>query len=88
MDIIPFISQRTKIVSFNGKQSPKSALVCGVPQGSVLGSVMFLLYIADAIEIARRHGITPPSYADDTQLSIHAPASSCVTQIPRMTGCI
>ena len=86
--ILSFISQRTQIVSFNGKQSTKSAVVCGVPQGSVLGPVLFLLYTADVIEIVRRQGITPHSYADDTQLSIHTPASSCVTQIPRMKACI
>ena len=84
--ILSFISRRTQTVSFNGKQSTKSVVVCGVPQGSVLGPVWFLLSAADVIEIARRHGITPHSYADDKQLSIHTPASSCVTQIPRMTA--
>ena len=69
--ILSFISRRTQTVSFNGKQSTKSVVVCGVPQGSVMGPVMFLLHAADMIEIARRHGITPHSYADDTQLSIH-----------------
>ena len=84
--ILSFISQQTQIVSFKGQQkSTKSAVVCDVPQGTVLGPVLFLLYTADVIEIARRHGIIPHSYADDTQLSIHTPASSCVTQIPRMT---
>ena len=86
--ILSFITQRTQIVSFNAKQSTKSAVVCGVPQGIVLGPVLFLLYTADVIEISRRRGITPHSYSDDTQLSIHTPASSCVTQIPRMTACI
>ena len=86
--ILSFISQRTQVVSFNGKQSIKSAVVCGVPQGIVQGPVLYMLYTADVIEIARRYGITPHSYADDTQLFIRTPASSCVTRIPRMTACI
>ena len=86
--ILSFISQWTQIVSFNGKQSNKSAVVCGIPQGSILGLMLFLLYTADVIEIAHRHGITPHSYADDMQLSIHTPTSSCVTQIQCMTACI
>ena len=69
--ILSFISQRTQIVSFNGKQTTKSAVVCGVLQRSVLVPVLFLLYAADDVEIARPRGITPHSYADDTQLSIH-----------------
>ena len=62
-------------MSFNEKQSTKSAVVCGVSHGSVLGPVLFQLYTADVIEIARRHGVTPHSYANDTQISIQTPAA-------------
>ena len=86
--ILSFIFRRTQTVSFNGKQSTKLLVVCGVPQVSLLGPVLFLLYTADVIEIACRHGITTHSYADDMQLSIHTPASPCVTQISRVTACI
>ena len=47
--ILSFISQRTQIVRFKRKQSSKSAVVCSVPLGSVLGPVLFLLYTADVI---------------------------------------
>ena len=42
-----FICVRRQTVIFNGTESTRSVLDCGVPQGSVLGPVLFLLYIAD-----------------------------------------
>ena len=86
--ILSFTSQWTQTVSFNVTQLIKSAVVCRVLQSSVLWSVLFLLYTADVIGIARRHGITRHSYADDTELSIHTLAASCGAQIPRNTACI
>ena len=49
-----FLRDRTQAVSIAGVETSRSLLSCGVPQGSVLGSVLFLIYCADVIAIATR----------------------------------
>jgi len=83
-----FLLGRKQTVLFAGQRSNCSPVPCGVPQGSVLGPILFLLYTADVTEIARRHGIGVHSYADDTQLYIHSPAASIARQSVNLTSCI
>ena len=83
-----FICMRTQTVSFNGMQSTRSSLDCGVPQGSVLGPILFLLYPADVTSIAQRHSLGVHSYADDTQLYCHSKAMSCQALIARVASCL
>lgn len=49
-------------------KSSKVLLTCGVPQGSVLGPLLFILFIADLISLVIDNGFPPHLYADDTQV--------------------
>ena len=52
-------------VSVNGFVSSFLSLTCGVPQGSILGPLLFIIYINDIVRSAILHFII---FADDTNL--------------------
>ena len=68
--------------------STPSILTCGVPQGSVLGPILFLLYTADILRIVELHGLSPHLYADDTQIYGSCSPSDVVQCQQRVSSCI
>ena len=63
-----YLSNRKQFVSYNGTQSEKQTIKCGVPQGSILGPLLFLVYINDLPHIC--HNTFPVLFADNTNLFI------------------
>ena len=63
-----YVVGRTQTVIVNRSKSSMVKLSCGIPQGSVFGS-LFILYTKDISAIIRRHGLWNHCYADDTQVS-------------------
>jgi hypothetical protein len=63
-----YLTDRSQTVTCGNSESLPVTLACGVPQGSVLGPLLFSLYMAPLGDLLRELGMEFHCYADDTQL--------------------
>jgi len=63
-----YLSDRQQYVYFNGANSSMGKISCGVPQGSILGPLLFLLYVNDMHTVCRSSFIL--LFADDTNIFV------------------
>ena len=61
-----YLQNRTQCYSVNGEISTLQTVTCGVPQGSILGPLIFILYMNDLPAFVQETNIT--MHADDTSL--------------------
>ena len=71
-----YLYQRQQYVLFSDFKSTTQYITCGIPQGSILGPLLFLFYINDLAQVSSV--IFPILFADDTNLII---SGNCLNQL-------
>ena len=61
-----YFANRSQFVEYNGISSSHSTITCGVPQGSILGPLLFLIYINDICNVSTFIDLV--LFADDTNM--------------------
>ena len=78
-----YLTSRNQLVKFNGEKSNLGTIEFGVPQGSVLGPLLFLIYINDIINCSKTSRFV--LFADDTNIFISANNESEAYEIANKT---
>ena len=83
-----YLSNRSQFVLIENSKSSISPSPIGVPQGSVLGPILFSIYISPISEIVSAHGLSQQQYADDTQLYVAVNKLNLQVNIQKLELCL
>ena len=83
-----YLSGRSQCVSVNGVMSEFCHLAFGVPQGSVLGPLIFCTYLLPLGSILQHHKLDYHIYADDTQVYCSTDLLNPQDDLKRITACV
>ena len=83
-----YLSGRSFRVHVRDSKSSSCNLRIGVPQGSILGPLLFILYTKDLQEIAQKYGLSIHLYADDTQIYMAFDVHSKNPDLSNLVSCI
>ena len=83
-----YMTNRKQSVSISGHLSHSRTLSCGVPQGSILGPLLFIMYTSPLGRLLRQDNVLFHLYADDTQLYMLCEEETLSHNIQHMEGVI
>ena len=68
-----YLADRKQLIRIESDNSSPTSVPFGVPQGSVLGPLLFTAYITPLGDLIRKYGLEYHLYADDTQIYVSFP---------------
>ena len=83
-----YLNGRTSSVCIGDEISPSIEIDIGVPQGSILGPILFIMYTREIQDIAGIYGLHVHMYADDTQLYISFDPANEDTIFEKIQECL
>ena len=83
-----YLSDRVHVVKVRDSLSDLVTDNCGVPQGSVIGPMLYTLYSAPIFSIIEAHGLSSMLYADDTQIYVTFRPQDQEEAIMKLNNCL
>ena len=83
-----YLTGRTQYVEYANQRTEPRRVVYGVPQGSVLGPLLFVLYTTEIGNIVASNDLNHHSFADDSQIYSSCHASKVPELKARLLSCI
>ena len=83
-----YLSEHSQFVRIGTASAKPTVCDCGVPQGSVLGPILFTVYTSPVAKVADAYGVVQQQFADDTQLYIAMSQMSSANAIVQLQNCV
>ena len=85
---LSYLTGRHQTITIANCFSAALSTSCGVPQGSVLGPLLFTLYTTPLSSVIQNHNLDHHLYADDTQIYISLATSDTNRSLNQLSDCL